>query len=254
LDAEEVFSIDRDGLTLRAIDFTSQEHVRLRLYIAHQAGLDRPDLMVLNALDERGWSEFVASMRAAFADMFVEEGSGEADEESFRQTQGMLRSTRWVMAYVAPRGIGPTAWDPSERKQIQHRRRFYLLGQTLDGMRVLDIRRAVHTLRSTSGMQGVSLWLQAHGRMAGVTLYASLFEPDITRLDLHQLPTSHRDGPFLLNVRRFMDLPQAVSMAAEKSRVVIYQQGEDGWEYPRSVAERLGWANTIELRKTAIDD
>jgi dihydroorotate dehydrogenase len=50
--------------------------------------------------------------------------------------------------------------------------------------------------------------------MAGNVLYASLYEKDIHRLDLHDLPTSHQEGPELLNVLRFTDLPQIAAIAA----------------------------------------
>ena len=39
--------------------------------------------------------------------------------------------------------FGPTAWDQTSFQQTQHRRRFFLLGQTLEGMQVWDTRRAV---------------------------------------------------------------------------------------------------------------
>jgi len=55
-------------------------------------------------------------------------------------------------------------------------------------------------------------------------LYTSLFEPDIARLDLWHLPSSHRDGPVFLNVQRYMDIPQAVAMAAERTEVRIYPE------------------------------
>jgi hypothetical protein len=85
--------------------------------------------------------------------------------------------------------------------------------------------------------------------MAGVTLYASLFEPDITRLDLHSPPHNHRDGPTLLNISRYLDLPQAVALAAENSRVVIYQDDEQGWEWPLTASEKLGWdKKRLQLR------
>ncbi len=77
--------------------------------------------------------------------------------------------------------------------------------------------------------------------MAGVVLYASLFEPRVVRLDLHDLPRSHRQGPHFLNVLRYLDTPSAVAMAAERSQVRLYQSGSDGWDYPRQVAEKLNW-------------
>ena len=254
LDAKQVFSAEYQGVALRAIDFTSQNTIRLRLYIAHRSGLERPELVVLNSLDDNSWNEFLATMRPAFEDELKGETLTNTDERSFKQYQSMFRSFKWAMAYIATRGIGATAWDQSERKQTQHRRRFYLLGQTLDGMRVFDVRRAIRTLRTAGGMKDVPLQLQSHGRMAGVTLYASLFEPGITRLDLYALPRSHRDGPFLLNVRRFLDMPQAVAMASEKSRVVIYQLDDTGWDYPTRIAKQFEWKNSVQLRKPRSGD
>ena len=78
---------------------------------------------------------------------------------------------------------------------------------------------------------------------------AALFEPEIARLDLWQLPRSHRDGPTFLNVLRFLDLPQAVALAGESSKVRIYDADAAAWQYPLAVAERLGWpAQQIQVR------
>ena len=88
--------------------------------------------------------------------------------------------------------------------------------------------------------------------MAGNTLYASLFEDNITRLDLWQLPNSHRNGPIYLNVLRYLDIPQAVALGAEKSAVRIYESAdsESDWSYPRTVVDRLEWADKpLEIRQ-----
>jgi len=70
----------------------------------------------------------------------------------------------------------------------------------------------------------VPVTLAGQHRMAGIVLYASLFEPDIAGLDLWRLPSSHREGPVFLNVLRYMDMPQAVAMAAERTEVRIYPE------------------------------
>ena len=62
--------------------------------------------------------------------------------------------------------------------------------------------------------------------MAGITLYASLFEsslfkPDIKRIDLYELPKTHKDGPALFNVSRYFDMPQVVAMAAEPAPIAV---------------------------------
>jgi len=107
-------------------------------------------------------------------------------------------------------------------------------------------------LRAVPAFSQTPLWVQSERKMAGVALYASLFEPNIVRLDLHQLPASHRQGPILLNVERFLDLPQAVAMAAERSQVILYQDGESGWEFPADVAKQLNWGEKkFQIRKLA---
>lgn len=116
-----------------------------------------------------------------------------------------------------------------------------LLGQTLDGMRVWDVRRAIQALRKVDSVRGVPVVLRAHHQMAGVVLYASLFEPDIVRLDLWHLPESNRDGPIFLNVLRYLDVPQAVAMAAERTQIRLYEKDASGWRFPQAVAEKLGW-------------
>ena len=249
LDTTKVFSTEHDGVRLEAHDFTSQSHIRLRLYLAHRAGLEQPELTVLNVLDQSEWNSFLATMRPGFERVLTDEALPDADSDVFAQVRKMFQSFKWAMAYIAPRGIGPTIWDQNEKKQTQHRRRFYLLGQALDGMRVYDVRRAIQALRSLESQKDVPLWLQSHRTMAGVTLYASLFEPEIARLDLYELPESHRHGPFFLNVRRHLDMPQAVAMAAEHSQIVIYDARPEPWQYARSVQERLNWRDkALQIR------
>jgi hypothetical protein len=104
-------------------------------------------------------------------------------------------------------------------------------------------------------MQNVPLWMQGERQMAGVVLYASLFEPDVGRLDLWHLPESHQNGPIFLNVLRVLDTPQAVAMAAERSNVRIYQETAGGWTYPREVADALRWSEKrLQVRAIPMAD
>lgn len=234
LDVSPAFDVESRGIRFAAYDFTSQHDIRLRLYVAHRAGL-RPaelDLVVLSAFDSSGWTKWIASMVPAFAAALKEERLPEGDAQGLEQTRRMFEQFPWGMAWVAPRGIGPTAWDQGERKQAQVRRRFQLLGQTLDGMRVWDVRRAAQALRTIEGFGKVPFWMQGEREMAGIVLYASLFEPDVVRIDLHDLADSHLRGPDFLNVLRVLDVPAAVAIAAERSKVRLYQSSADGWDYP----------------------
>jgi hypothetical protein len=45
-------------------------------------------------------------------------------------------------------------------------------------------------------------------------------------------------------------MPQAVAMASERSKVVLYQDDDAPWEYPAQVAEALGWdKKQLQIRK-----
>jgi len=244
LGTKEVFSAESNGVQLSAYDYISEEpNMVLRLYLAQRAGLDcrELDLIVLNALDQEGWTEFLATMQPAFAEQLKDEELPGGDQQKFDELAKKVRDSKTGMAYVAPRGIGRTAWNPDERKQTQIRRRFMLLGQTRDGMRVWDVARAAAAVRSIAGKKDVALQMRGQRQMAGVALYASLFTPGVTQLDLWHLSKSHHDGPIFLNVLRFLDVPQAVALAAERSNVSLHQDDASGWEYPLQVATKLGW-------------
>lgn len=244
LDVKRVFSAESNGVRLSAYDFTSEEpNMVLRLYLAHQAGLDRErlDRVSLFALNQKDWPEFLATMKSAFADQLQDEDPAEGNQPVFDALAKSFKGSKAAVAYFAPRGIGRTAWNPDERKQTQIRRRFMLLGQTRDGMRVWDVARAAAAVRSIVGRKDVALEMGGNTQMAGVALYASLFTPKVARLSLMQPSKSHFDGPILLNVLRFLDMPQAMAMAMERSSVTICQDGESGWEYPQRVATKLGW-------------
>jgi hypothetical protein len=241
LDIKTVFSVERKGIRFSAYDFTSQPHVRLRLYTAHRAKLKKTEMVTLDVLDEEEWKEWLATMRVGFADELKDQTLPELNENAFKSKQEFFKNTKRVMVYFAPRGIGPNAWSADERKHTQIRRRFMLLGQTLDGMRVWDVRRAIQVLRTIDSLNDKPLELQGKKNMAGIALYASLFEPDIKQLYLWYLPNSHHDGPTFLNVLRYLDMPQTVAMAGEQSRVRLYQKDDSGWQFPQAVAQKLAW-------------
>ena len=125
-----------------------------------------------------------------------------------------------------------------------------LLGQTLDSMRVWDIRRAAQAIRSVKDLKDAPLWLQGKKLMAVNVLYAALFEPNITRLDLSELAETQATGPDYLNILRVLDIPQAVAIAAERSPVRLHQSQAQSWHFPASVARALQWDETQMILST----
>ena len=116
--------------------------------------------------------------------------------------------------FTVPRGIGPTEWTREKVPRTHLRRRFVLLGQTDDGMRTWDVRCALRAARSLSAVQDRPVELLGEGDASVWTLYASLYEPAASRVTLAGLPTTHMEGPTLMNVLRVLDVPTAVALAA----------------------------------------
>ncbi len=250
----EEFRSRRDGIDFVRYSFESQPTVRLPLYLVtpEDTPLEELDLIVLNVLDEAGWNDFLASPGAAFPEAFPGMELPALDEDAFNAERRMHKAQKWGMLYLAPRGIGPTAWTTDAKESTHIRRRFALLGTTIDAMRIWDIRRAVQTLREMDQGTTPDLWIQSNGIMAGNALYAALFERNITRLDLHGLKASHRDGPELLNVLRFTDVPQVAAMVAERSKLRIYSDSPAEWDFVVKTGEMMKLPEEqIEIRKPA---
>ena len=92
-----------------------------------------------------------------------------------------------------------------------------LLGQTLDGMRVWDIRRALEVLHEHRPFRDRAIRLHGEGGMAVNALMAAAFESNWAELELDRVPTTFRDGPDYLNVLRVLEVPQVVAMVSASS-------------------------------------
>jgi hypothetical protein len=239
-----------NGIRLRAWDFTSEDGIDLRVWLMTAPNVDKPSLVVLNALDEEGWAEWCADLGPEFGQAFLTAKPKELDQAKFKQNQRVMERQKWAFAAICPRGIGPTKWaEPGSSVDIQMRRRFALVGQTLDGQRVWDVRRALAVLREQSDLKGVPLWLQGKKDMAGIALYVSLFEKDIARLDLWHPPASHKEGPILLNVRTHLDMPQAVALAFPTPIRLYVKNDEESknWDWPLQLQKAFG-EKSLQLR------
>ena len=236
LDVKEIAKREKDGWRMRVLEFTSEPNVRPRIYLVEPLAGAKPQRMNLYVLGENQWKGFVGNMRGMFADVFADDPAGKGEVFTGDGPVGG--------AYLAVRGVGPSAWGVDEKKRTQILRRYWLIGQTLDGMRVWDVRRAIAATKSIDPSR--ELRLTGSGEMGVVGLYAALFEPGISEIDLQGAPASHAAGPQLLNILKMMDVPQAAAMAAEKCKVRVVSSDAAAWSYPKEVAEKLGW-KTFEV-------
>ncbi len=223
------FEIKQGDLLFRAWDFTSQHDVSLRLYLLENAAATNVEPVSLTVLDQAGANRWLANVRALVgararvSESFAGEFSGTnlpaADFAALEKLKREVLEASSARAFFAPRGVGLTAWSGDEKVLTRIRRRFMLLGQTLDGMRVWDIRRAIQALHYVRADDKGKIELSADGPMAANALYAALFEPNVRRLDLTHLPQSHTEGPDYLGVLKVCDVPQVLAAEALRAEV-----------------------------------
>jgi hypothetical protein len=182
------------GREVRLVRFNSEDHIRLRLYYILPSG--NPSQLRLRVLT----ADEVPEASAILADL-----SREAD-----------RYPDACAAVLLTRELGESA----PAKAIQVRRRYMLLGQTLDGMRVWDIERGMELLRAMPDLSHVPVTLSAKGRdAANIVMSAFVSEQPLAALELSDVPGSEADEPDYLNYRRFTTLSDIIEMLGSEIKV-----------------------------------
>jgi hypothetical protein len=243
---KQLVSETNGGIRYEAWEFQSQANVTLPIYMMRKEGTAPPHNLVLFVADSSftnglpdatgNWSPGIRRVRNAFGP---------------RNTAGALDwyvTTQNVpIAVLFPRGTGPTDVSGNNDQLIHVRRRFMLLGQTLDGMQVWDIYRVVEGLRSLPDFKTASIQLNASGNMGVNSLYASLFVTGIDSLSLLQIPSTQRNGPDYLNVLKVLDIPEAAAIAAGHCQLQLQPKQTNEWDFLRELAAsqvadlKLGW-------------
>jgi dienelactone hydrolase len=190
---------DREGLRYEVYNIDSQPGINLQLFVFQDKKIAKPQTLVL---------EILASHTNSPSNPFWNGWSPEGQA----QLQHQLKNERSALAFFSPRGVDTEEWMRDQKKAIQVRRRYMLLGQTLDSMRVWDIRCAVQALKELPQFRDSAVCVRSQGEMGVNAAYAALFEPSIARLDLAQLPKSHMQGPDYLNVLKVTDIPQVIEL------------------------------------------
>lgn len=212
LETEVVNVANKDKRACAVVDFTSQDPYRLRMYVVGPAtkGVEAPTKVKVVVLDSESWPAVAAGLAVVFPNQVPNVEPEQAAWEKIAQQETPV-------FYVLPRGVGPTEWNRDSKERTHIRRRFMLLGQTVAGMQVFDVCRALQVIeeRMQHG-KDLKIEIQAKGEAAVWTLYASLFSDLLGDLSLSDLPVNNADAPDLLNVSRFVQLPHVALMVADK--------------------------------------
>ncbi len=245
--------VTSDGMRLSEREFNSQNSYRLRIWWL-QNMKQQPERLIVHLVDESEWrwGSLLAGLAAAYEIEQLETMIGpgmqavgplQPDSRRLQNLRRIMREEQAAYAIVPTRGVGPTRWDPDLTKII--RRKFMALGQTVDGMRVWDARRALQVLRQQEGLAGLPVELRAAGRMAGIALHTAIFEPDIAELRLTTLPTSHLTSPIFFRIAQVMDVPQALAMVLPDTRVRLADTERTVFQWTIQLMENLNWRNEV---------
>ncbi|HOA51837.1 MAG TPA: alpha/beta hydrolase family protein [Thermogutta sp.] len=242
----DAVSVVRDGVRLTRAKLDVQDKITLPVYrLELAAGSVRR--AIVEVLDQTDWQEWLKGLKAVFADDLTddlvtdEDKALAGDESAWKEIKARLEAERGTaLVLLMPRGVGPTRWNAEAKKQTQIERRFMLICQTSDGMRVLDILRGLQAIRSSGNLPEKSMRVRAKGKMGVLACYAAMFETELA-LELDQIPLTHRDGPYILNISKVLEVPQAVFLAAQTNPARLTTDRPEAWQPALEAAQRLGW-------------
>lgn len=201
------------GVRVRVLELETQPGLTLPLVILEPRGRSRgePELRVLGHVD---WQAAATTLAERFGVHGLASASATTpiNEPATPGAHAIIPETiEHPLILFASRGAGRTAPEVDARNFIQFRRRFMLLGQTLDGMRVWDIRQAVQAVHRELELDRRPLTVSASGPMAINALLAALYEPRVGVLRLDDVPGSLREGPDFVNVLKVLELPELLA-------------------------------------------
>lgn len=239
LDVQQQWSVEAEGIRLSQLQYTSQPPFHLPIYLLESA--DSPpgqapvtDVQIVGQTEFQRFADNIVAWLSQTEPAPPSTDTTHAKDSVWAEwTQRLREQPATVVAVIAPRGVGPTAWDTTPRAQTQIRRRFMLLGQTLAGMRIWDVRRGLAAVRTARPSESSALTIHGRGDSAVKGLYSMLYEPQITHAVLAELPQRQRDSFDLLNVNRFTDIPQLLTMATSNAAEVVLSLNEtqqDAWK------------------------
>lgn len=91
------------------------------------------------------------------------------------------------------------------------------VGRTITSMRIWDLGQSIHWALAEGGLQPSRVLLHGRGDMAVVAMYAGLLDERVDDVVVADPPSSHWQGPALLNVLRFTDLPEVAGALAPRN-------------------------------------
>jgi dienelactone hydrolase len=196
---------------VRSFDFESEPGITLRLvYIA--AREKRPTTTHAHVLDDNRANAWAVRFASPLAEKIL--GPGAKTVGTAADLGLGANDFEKAIVLIFPRGIGPTKWAATGSTDDTHiRRRFPLLGQTIEGQRVWDVRAAIRALDANAELRTEKVQqLLGYGDTAPVALAVAAFDPRVMLMAYTERSLDREPLLPFLNASRVLDLPRFMNL------------------------------------------
>ena len=90
----------------------------------------------------------------------------------------------------------------------------------------------------------LTIGVAGRGQAGVLGAYAALFESSISEIVIVDPPTSHREGPTLLNVLRVLDIPDAFGLLAPRHLTLIHAD-DPVFERTQQIYQAAGYGDRL---------
>jgi dienelactone hydrolase len=140
------------------------------------------------------------------------------------------------LAAIHLRGGGENRWTRKNPPNTTERS-LVLLGETVDSGRVWELM----ALNQPGKQTNTTTRFVGRGQAGIIATYAALLQPDmISEVVIFDPPTSHRDGPYFLNVDRVLDLPTALGLLAPDVKLTLINAKDTAFDRTAEIYKRAG--------------
>ena len=228
---KKVWDITYNKIHFTAYDFESQKNIRLRMYIAQKSGPEKAKSIHIHALNENSWEQFLTSSQLILGEQLREEIAisdikknnliNDKVKSKLAKKLNRIHNHSEVHITFVPRGLGLSKLTSNKRHNIQTRRRFMLLGQTLAGQQAFDIIQCIRATRSLDIYKSIPLELWGDGHTSSLITISAIFQKGIHKINLLNYPKTDKEQPDYLNISRFATPLQLLELAKRNTQVMM---------------------------------
>lgn len=209
----------------------SQEYIDLPLMILRH-GEKQSATGIIKILDDEEWKKLQPFLSRTFGknDIWQNSLPGMAEDSSLEvelKDAGMI-------VYLPMRGAGISAYSADIRQQVHIKRSYYLLGETLQSAQTFDLGQGLKAIKDLfPNIKSV----YASGQTGVMLIYAALDQSGY-ELWLNSPSRTHKEGPFYLNVLRYVDIPDVLLMTSLTNTIHLEEEGHDYEELIKYIGDK----------------